>query len=167
MAFGVGGGNAFAFTVGRSTHGADNGINAVTVFYGIGQAFQNNHTGAFRHNETVGAGIKRIRARFRQRTDFAEFDKRGRGHHLVHTAGNRHIKIAHAQPVDGLVNSGQRGGASGVHRKVGTVQIKHVGYTARDDVGQFARHGVFVNRGEMFPHAFVHFVNHFFGVRRG
>ena len=160
-------GDAFAFAVGRGAHSADDGVNPVAVFYGVREAFQNHHTGAFGHYEAVGAGIKRIGTRFGQRPDFAEFNVSGRGHHLVHAAGDSHIKIAHAQAVDRLVNGRQRSSAGRVHRKVGAVQVKHVGYASGNYVSEFTGHGVFVNGSEFFAHARVHFVQHFLGVGRG
>ena len=166
LPFGVGGGDAFAFPIGRSSHRADDGVNSVSVFYRVGQAFQNHHAGAFRHNKSVGASVKRIRTRFRQSTDFAKFNVSGGRHHLVHTARYGHIKITHAQTVYGLVNSRQRGGAGSVYGKVGSVQIKHIGYAAGNNVGQLSGHGVFGNRDKAFAHAGVHFVHHFLGVRR-
>ena len=166
LAFGVRRGNAFSFSVGRSTHSANNGINAVAVFNGVGQAFQNNHTSAFGHYKAVSTGIKRIGTRVGQSPNFAEFDI-GRGrHHLIYTACNGHVKVTHAQPVDGLVNGSQRGGTGRVHREVGAVQVKHIGYAAGDYIGQFARHGIFGNRGKFFPHAGVHFVQHFLCIGR-
>ena len=39
LALGVGGGNAFAFPVGRSAHGADHGVHFVAVFNRVGKAF--------------------------------------------------------------------------------------------------------------------------------
>ena len=164
LALGVRSGDTLAFTVGGSPYCADNGIYAVAIFYGVGQALQNNHTGTFGHYKAVGAGIKGIGAVLGQSTDFAELNI-GRGrHHLVHPAGYGHIKVPHTQPVYGLVNSRQRGGASSIHRKVGTVQIKHVGYAARNNVGQFTRHRIFVNRGKFFAHTRIHFVQHLLGV---
>ena len=167
LTFGVGSGDAFAFPVGRSTDGADNGVNLVAGFYRIGQTFQNYHTGAFGHYEAVGTRIKRIGPRFGQSANFAELNVRRGRHHLVHTACNGHVKVTHAKPVYGLVNGRQRSGASSVHREVGAVQVKYVGDAAGDNVGQFAGHGVFVNGGEFFTHARVHFVQHFLGVGRG
>ena len=39
LAFGVGSGNAFALAVRRRAHGADDGIDFVAVFDGVGEAF--------------------------------------------------------------------------------------------------------------------------------
>ena len=39
LALGVRGGNALAFSVGRGPNGADDGINFVSVFDGVGKAF--------------------------------------------------------------------------------------------------------------------------------
>ena len=85
---------------------------------------------------------------------------------MVHAACNGHIKVPHAKPVHRLVNGGQGRGTGGIYGKVGAVQVKHVGHAARNDVGQFARHGVFGNRGEFFTHARVHFVQHFLRIGR-
>ena len=86
---------------------------------------------------------------------------------MVHAAHNGHIKVAFAQAVDGLIHRSQRRGAGGVHRKVGAVHVKHIGYAAGNHVGQFAGHRIFVNRGKFLADAFVHFVHQFlFRFRR-
>ena len=166
LPLGVRRGNAFASAVGRGPDGADQRVDTVAVFYGVGKAFQNHHTGPFGHHKSVRARVKRIGAVRGQCADFAKLNVGRRRHHLVHTAGNSHIKIAQAQAVDGLVHRRKRSGTGRINGKVSAVFVKHIGHTPRNHVGEFAGHGVLGYGHKFFPHAGFYFAEQLFGMGR-
>ncbi len=62
LPFGVRGGDAFAFPVGGSAHGIYKGVYPVPVALGVGAALEYINRHGFRHYESVGPGIKGVRA---------------------------------------------------------------------------------------------------------
>ena len=85
----------------------------------------------------------------RQGPDLTELGVGGDAHRAVRTARDTHVDIAALKRLYGRLYSRHRAGTGCIDREVWPTQVKGIGDPPRDDVGELARHGVFVNDGKI------------------
>ncbi len=141
----VGGSDALAFAVAAAGHAADDGVDLVAGALGVFQSFQQERARAFAHDKAVSADTEGARARGAESADLAEFDKGRCAHVAVDAAGQYRVYFVLGQELNGRLDGGEAAGAGGIGDEVRPTQVEDVGHAARDDVGEFTGHGVFVD----------------------
>ncbi len=141
---GIRGRDALTATVARPAHAANHGVNLVAGFFRVLQALAHEEGTALAHDEAIGAGGVGTRAIRRQGADLGEFDEGGGTHVAVHAARQRHFEVVIGQAVHGRLHARQGRRAGRVGGEIGTAQVVNRGHATGDDVGELARHGVFV-----------------------
>ncbi len=155
----IGRGDAFAFAVTAGAEAADDGVDFVAVAFGIHQTFEQEDRRSLAHDEAVGAigvGARTVRA---ESADLAELDERFGPHVAIHAAGQDGVELAEAQAVHCRLQRRQRRGAGRVGDEIWPGEVEHVGHPSGDDVGEFARHGVFRDLREARMYAAGHALN--------
>ena len=141
--------DSLAAAVARPADPADQRVDLVAVFDRVSEPLQDQDPGAFAHHEPVRASVERTAPVRRQRADLRELHVRRRPHRAVGTAGDDHVELPRAQPVDRRLERGERRGARGVAYVVGPAQVERLRDATGDDVGELARHRVFVDADDV------------------
>ncbi len=149
LAFRIGRGNALALAVARRANAANNGVDLVAVPLGIAQPLEQECAAALAHDETVRALAERTAARGAEGANLAKLDEDRRAHVAVYAAGHHCVHVIFGEHLECGVDGGKAGGARCVGNEVGPPQVQHICHPSRDNIGQFAGHGVFGNIREM------------------
>ena len=145
----IGGCDALALSVARRTDTADHRVHPVAIPTRIAQALEDHDARAFAHDEAVRALIKRCGVIGRQGPNLAELGVGGDAHGAIRATRDTHVDITALKCLYGRLNSRHRARTGCIDREFWSTQIKGIGDPARDDVGELARHGVFVDDGEV------------------
>ncbi len=145
------GGHAERPAVTRACHRPDDRVDAVAVAFGVDESFQHDNGHAFPEADAVGGGVETAGpTSLRQRVNRREQQEVVDAVVRVHPAAEHQVGRAGHQLLAGGVEGGQRRRARRVHREVDPAEIEAVGDPAGDDVGEQAREGVLVQRGQAF-----------------
>jgi hypothetical protein len=143
---GVGRRDAPALAVARATHPEQDGVHAIAVTFGVGEALEHEERRTLAHDEAVGRGVERPGAGGRERADLAELHERVDPHVAVDPAGDHGVVLAVDQPVRRCRRRRQCGGTGCVGGEVRTPEVEQVRDPAGQDVGQLPGHGVLGDR---------------------
>ena len=144
--------DALSASVGRAANAPDNAVDLVVIAHGIAQALEHEHAGAFAHDEPVGTSIERRGVRWRKCTDRREFGKGGRVHRPVRSTGEHDVDLSGLEKTARIQDSSHRRSAGRIHGVVWALQVKQVGHSTGNDVGQFSGHRVFIDSRGAFRH---------------
>ncbi len=131
--------DGLAPAVGGGADALEDGIDAVTVAFGVGETLENHEAEALAQGGAVRARIEG--AAFPGRREGGGL---GEAHEhedvveAVHAPGHDHGGAAAGQLQGGQVQGRERARAGGVHHAVGAAQVEAVGDPPRDDVAQQA-----------------------------
>jgi hypothetical protein len=124
---------------------AQHGEHRVPVAFGVGPAFQQQHSGALGPAGAVRGGGERL-AVDREPALPAELHEHAGGGHHGRAAGQRQLAVPAPQRLHGEVDGDQRGRARGVDRERGALQAEGVGDPAGRDAERGAGQQVPVDR---------------------
>ena len=144
----VGRRDALALAVARAADAAHDGVDAVAVALGVGEALEHEQARALAHDEAVGAVRVRARTGRRQRADGAELDEARGAHVAIDAAGDRHVELAVGEALDRRVHRRHRRRARGVDGEVRSVEVEEVGDAPGGAVAQLAGHRVLADAGQ-------------------
>ena len=142
LADGIGGGDALTLAIAGAAYTADHGVDLVAVALGVSQTLEQKGSGAFAHDEAVGAVAKGPAAGCAESADLAELNEDACAHVAVHAAGNHRVDSPLDQQLHRGVDGRKAGSAGGIGDEAGAAQVEHVGDPARNDVGQLTGHGI-------------------------
>ena len=157
---GIGGRDALALAVARTTGGAHDGVDAIAVALGVFEPFEQEDRGALAHHEAVGPVGVGPGAGGRQRADLAELHIARRAHVRVDAAGEHRVEVVMSEAIESGRHRGHGRGAGRVGHEIGSVQVEERRDASGDDVRQLAGHRVFVDRRETAGDAQTHLFEH-------
>ena len=106
----------------------DDGINAVAIAFGVGEALQDQYGGALRNHDAIGALVETAgRARGGQGLGLGEAEVAERTLDGVHTASQGDVCASGFEVVNGQADSRQRGGAGRVDGEVAPPKVQAIG----------------------------------------
>ncbi len=155
----VGRGDSFAFAVARPANSPNHGVDLVPGLFRVLQALQEEHGGAFAHDEAIGAFVVGPRSGRRERADLAEFRIARRAHVAVDAAGEDRVVVPLFEPRDGGAEGGHRRGTGRIRGEVGAVEVENRRHAACDDVRKLAGHRVLADARKVLPHPSHRFVD--------
>jgi hypothetical protein len=138
----VRGGDPLAAPVARGADAADDGVNAVAVPLGIGEALEEEEGRPLAHDEAVGPVGVGARAGGRERADLAELHEARRPHVPVESAGQDRVEVPGDEAVARGAHRRESRGAGGVGDVVRPVEVEKVRDAPGDAVAELARHRV-------------------------
>ena len=134
-----------AAAVAGGADAADDGIDAVAVALGVGQALQNDDAQPLAQGGAVAVGIEGagVAAR-REGRRFAEAGVHEDVVKGIDAAGDDHVGFARRQLQGGQVDGGEGAAAGGVADAVGAAEIEVTADAAGDDVAEETGKGIFL-----------------------
>ena len=132
--------NTLGFPITGSAQPSDDGINPVTVFFGIFEPFQHHQADAFPQHRTIGVfGEGADIAAGRQDLGFRKAHVHEGIIDGIHTTGDNHFTAAGPEFKQGHMNGTHAAGASCIDDAIGASQVKTVGDSTGHHISQQPR----------------------------
>ena len=121
----------------------DDGINAVTIAFGVGKAFENDNPETFTEGGAVTVRRERLgMSGGREGRRLAEAGVHEDIVEGIDTAGNDHVGLAGTEFEGGEVEGGEGAAAGGIDNAVGAAEVEVLADAAGDNVAEEAGEGV-------------------------